>query len=119
MRYALSYRDIEEILRDRGVDVDHSSIHDWAVRYSKIFARHIHKKKHALGKSWKMDETYIKVKGKWKYLYRAVDKEGSTIDFLLTARRDAKAAIRFLKRAIVNNSIPTTITIDGSRYNYR
>ena len=115
--YALSYLDIEEILQDRGIEVDHSTVHDWVIQYTKIFAKHIHKKKHKVGKSWRMDETYIKVKGKWKYLYRAVDKDGNTIDFLLAAHRDAKAALRFFKRAIKNNGMPTTITIDGSHSN--
>jgi transposase-like protein len=74
-------------------------------------------KKRPVGKSWRMDETYIKVKGQWKYLYRAVDKEGQTIDFLLTAHRDKKAALRFLKKAIRQHGLPDNVTIDKSGAN--
>tara|TARA_B110000003_G_C16488413_1_gene472450 strand:+ start:69 stop:770 length:702 start_codon:yes stop_codon:yes gene_type:complete len=117
LRYALSYRDIEEILQDRGIKVDHSTLHDWVIKYTKLFEKNIHKKKSKVNGSWRMDETYIKVKGKWKYLYRAVDKYGDTIDFLLTAHRDTKSAVRFLKRAMKHNGTPTIITIDGSHAN--
>ncbi|MDP7195133.1 MAG: IS6 family transposase [SAR202 cluster bacterium] len=116
-RYALSYRDIEEIMIDRGINVDHSTVQEWVVKYTKLFEKNIHKKKRNTDKSWRMDETYIKVKGKWKYLYRAVDKYGNTIDFLLTAKRNTKAALRFLNRAIKNNGMPEKITIDGSDAN--
>ena len=117
LRYPLSYRDAEEIMEDRGVNVDHSTVQDWVVKYTELFEKHVHKKKKKTGKSWRMDETYIKVAGQWKYLYRAVDKDGNTIDFLLTAKRDAKAAKRFLQRAIKNNGLPEKITIDGSSAN--
>ena len=116
-RDALSYRDIEEIMIDRGINVDHSTVQEWVVKYTKLFEKNIHKKKRNTDKSWRMDETYIKVKGKWKYLYRAVDKYGNTIDFLLTAKRNTKAALRFLNRAIKNNGMPEKITIDGSDAN--
>jgi transposase-like protein len=76
-----------------------------------------HRRKRPVWVSWRMDETYIKVKGEWKYLYRAVDKYGQTIDFLLTEQRDAEAALKFLKKAIRRNGLPTTITIDGSDTN--
>ena len=115
LRYALSYRDIEEILQDRGIEVDHSTVHDWVIQYTKIFAKHIHKKKHKVGKSWRMDETYIKVKGKWKYLYRAVDKDGNTIDFLLAAHRDAKAAIESINKDLEARG-ETKITIRQIKY---
>jgi len=104
-------------MNDRGVDVDHSTVQEWVVKYTKLFEKNIHKKKRKTGTSWKLDETYIKVKGKWKYLYRAVDKEGNTIDFLLTSRRNEKAAKRFIKRAMKNNGVPEKITIDGSAAN--
>lgn len=117
LRYSLSYRDIEELMEERGINVDHSTIHDWVIKYTALFEKDIHKKKGKTGTSWRMDETYIKVSGEWKYLYRAVDKEGNTIDFLLTAHRDTKAAKRFLKRAIRNNGVPEKVTIDGSTAN--
>jgi transposase-like protein len=117
LRYGLSYRDIEEIMEERGVKVDHSTVQEWLLKYIHLFEKGIKRKKKVVGKSWRMDETYIKVKGKWKYLYRAVDKEGNTIDFLLRAKRDEVAALRFLKRAIKNNGLPKKITIDGSAAN--
>ena len=117
LRYALSYRDIEELMLERGVHVDHATIHRWVVKYTPIFEAEFRKKKKSVGNSWKMDETYIRIKGKWYYLYRAVDKEGNTIDFLLTAKRDKKAAKRFLIKAIENNGIPEKINIDKSGAN--
>ena len=85
--YPLSYRHLEEMMEERGVFVDHSSINRWAIRFlpllEKVFRKHKHKR--TVGCGWRMDETYIKVKGAWKYLYRAVDKQGKTVDFLLTA----------------------------------
>ena len=92
--YPLSYRHLEEMMQERGVIVDHSSINRWAIRFlplhEKLFRRQY---KRPVGGSWRMDETYIHVKGQWKYLYRAVDKEGKTIDFLLRAKRDKVAAM--------------------------
>jgi transposase-like protein len=82
-----------------------------------VLERTFRKRKAIVGKSWRMDETYIKVGGQWKYLYRAVDKAGNTVDFLLTAKRDRAAAQRFLTRAIGHNALPTTITIDQSGAN--
>jgi len=115
--YSLSYRDIEEMMTERGVKVDHSSLQRWVVKYSPQLDREFHKKKKKVGSSWRLDETYIKVNGKWKYLYRAVDKEGNTVDFLLTAKRDTKAALRYLKKAVKRNGEPEKITIDKSGAN--
>jgi putative transposase len=115
--YPLSYRHLEEMMEERGVFVDHSSINRWAIRFlpllEKIFRHH----KRRVGGSWRMDETYIKVKGIWKYLYRAVDKEGKTVDFLLTAKRDKAAAKRFFDKAISANDIPEKVTMDKSGAN--
>src|ERR1035437_4287036 len=112
--YALSYRNLEEMMQERGVSVDHSTVNRWAIRFlpvlEKIFRRH----KRPVGGSWRMDETYIKVRGQWKYLYRAVDKEGKTIDFLL---RDKAAATRFFKKAMRQNGDPEKITMDKSGAN--
>ena len=93
--YPLSYRHLEEMMEERGVVVDHSSINRWAIRFLPLLEKVFHKYKRPVGGSGRMDETYIKVKGVWKYLYRAVDKEGNTVDFLLTATRDKTAAQRF------------------------
>ncbi|MDE1462192.1 IS6 family transposase [Spartinivicinus poritis] len=117
LRFALSYRDIEELMQDRNVPVDHSSIQRWVVAYSAKLEKSFRKKKSPVGRSWHMDETYIRVKKDWYYLYRAVDKQERTIDFLFTKHRDTKAAKRFFKKAIRANGVPEKITIDGSAAN--
>ena len=112
--YPLSTRHVEELMEERGVEVDHSTINRWVIKYSPQLEEAFHRRKRAVWMSWRMDETYIKVKGEWKYLYRAVDKQGQTIDFLLTEHRDKEAALRFLKKAIRRNGLPEKIIIDGS-----
>src|SRR5256712_7472753 len=89
----------------------------WGIKSSPQWKEPSHRRKRPVWVSWRMDETYIKVKGEWRYLYRAVDKHGQTIDFLLTEHRDKEAALRFLKKAIRRNGLPETITIDGSDAN--
>jgi putative transposase len=115
--YPLSYRHLEEMMQERGVFVDHSSINRWAIRFLPLFEKAFRKHKRPVGGSWRMDETYIKVKGVWKYLYRAVDKEGKTVDFLLTARRDKAAALRFFEKAMKASGVPEKITMDKSGAN--
>jgi putative transposase len=115
--YPLSYRHLEEMMEERGVLVDHSTINRWAIRFLPLLERVFRNHKHAVGNSWRMDETYIKVKGAWKYLYRAVDKQGKTVDFLLTAKRDASAAKRFFDQAMRHSEVPGTVTMDKSGAN--
>ena len=115
--YPLSLRHIEEMMAERGVLVDHATIHRWALKIMPALVRVFHDRKRPVGSSWRMDETYIKVHGKWKYLYRAVDRDGDTVDFLLTSRRDEAAARRFLERAIDRHGEPKKITIDKSGAN--
>ena len=86
--YPLSLQHLEEMMSERGITVDHSTVHRWAVKLLPVLEKTFRRHKRTVGKSWRMDETYIKVKGKWKYLYHAVDKDGNTVDFLLRARRD-------------------------------
>ena len=86
--YSLSTRNLEEMMEERGVLVDHSMVSRWAIRFLPLLEKIFRKYKRPVGGSWRMDETYIKVNGDWKYLYRAVDKEGKTVAFLLTAGRD-------------------------------
>jgi len=112
--YPLSYRQVEELLEERGVSVDHATIQRWMVKYSPPLEEAFHRRKCPVGRSWRMDETSIRVKGEWRYLYRAVDKTGQTIDFLLTEHRDTEAALRFLTQAIRRHGVPEKITIDGS-----
>lgn len=115
--YPLSYRHIEELMEERGVSVDHSTINRWAIRFLPLIETQSRKHKRQVGASWRMDETYIKVKGVWKYLYRAVDKEGKTVDFLLTAHRDMAAAKRFFDKAMRENGAPEKIAMDKSGAN--
>jgi putative transposase len=110
--YPLSYRHLEEMMQERGVLVDHSSINRWAIRFLPLLEKVFRKHKQPVSRSWRMDETYIKVRGVWKYLYRAVDREGKTVDFLLTAKRDASAARRFFDKAMRHSDIPDKVTMD-------
>jgi putative transposase len=115
--YPLSYRHLEEIMGERGVSVDHSMINRWSIRFLPLIEKMAHKHKRSVGGSWRMDETYIKVKGVWKYLYRAVDKQGKTVDFLLTAKRDMAAAKRFFDKAMGENGDPDKVAMDESGAN--
>ena len=114
LRFSLSYRDIEELLSIRGVKVDHATIQRWVFKFSPLIEKEFRKRKKPVGNRWRLDETYIKVKGEWRYLYRAVDKDGKTIDFLLTKRRQRMSAQSFLIKAIDNNCKPELINIDKS-----
>ena len=115
--YALSLRDLEEMMAERGILVDHSTLYRWIIRLTPLINKAFRRYKRAVGARWRMDETYIKVKGQWKYLYRAVDSSGQTIDFLLTAKRDAAAALRFFRKAIRQHGEPEVVTIDKSGAN--
>ncbi|ENA1744271.1 IS6 family transposase [Yersinia ruckeri] len=117
LAYALSLRNLEEMMAERGIIVDDSTLHRWVIRLvpllDKVFRRH----KCSVGRRWRMDETYIKIKDQWKYLYRVVDTAGQTIDFLLTAKREAAAALRFFRKAICHHGEPDVVTIDKSGAN--
>jgi putative transposase len=115
--YPLSTRHVEELMQERGVSVDHATVNRWVIKYSPQLEEAFHRRKRSVWISWRMDETYIRVKGEWRYLYRAVDKEGQTIDFLLMERRDERAAMRFLTKATCRHGVPEKITIDGSEAN--
>lgn len=115
--YPLSLRHIEEMMHERGVFVDHTTIHRWALKILPVLAAAFRRRKRPVGNSWRMDETYVLVGGQWKYLYRAVDRDGATVDFLLTAKRDLAAARRFLERAIGQHGLPDKVTIDKSGAN--
>ena len=115
--YPLSLRHLEEMMGERGVAIDHSTIHRWAIKMLPVLAAVCRRRKRPVGRSWRMDETYVKVGGQWKYLYRAVDRDGDTIDFLLRAKRDHAAARAFFERAIDLHGVPEKITIDKSGSN--
>ena len=116
--YSLSYRDIEELMRERGLSVDHSTLNRWVVQYAPLLENEFRKGyKRNVGLSWRMDETYIKIKGVWHYLYRAVDKAGDTVDFMLSKNRDEAAAYAFFNKAIEAHGLPEKVTIDKSGAN--
>jgi putative transposase len=115
--YPISYRQLEEMMEEHGVEVDHATLNRWVFKYVPLLEREFRARKQPVGPSWRMDETYVRVKGAWKYLYRAVDKAGATVDFLLTAKRDRKAALRFLRKAVKWNGTPEKITTDKSGAN--
>ncbi|MBM3605858.1 MAG: IS6 family transposase [Alphaproteobacteria bacterium] len=117
LRYGVSYRDLEEIMAERGVKVDHATLNRCVVRYAAQVAEDARRSKRPADRSWRMDETYIKVKGQWVYLYRAVDKFEKTLDFMLSERRNKPAAIKFLARAMEVNGLPRKIVIDKSAAN--
>jgi putative transposase len=118
LAYPLSYRNLEEMMEERGVQVDHSNIYRWVQKFTPhLEVAFRNGKKRPVGSGWRMDETYIQVKGEWKYFYRAVARNGQTIDFLLTAHRDKKAALRFFKKAVRHHGLPNKITIDKSGAN--
>jgi IS6 family transposase len=114
LRYALTYRDLEEMMLERGLKVDHSTIFRWVQAYAPEIEKRSRPKLRKTNDSYRVDETYIKVKGKWKYLYRAVDSQGNTIDFLLRAKRNKDAARRFLKKMLKSGhtTTPRVITVD-------
>ncbi|WP_068820418.1 IS6 family transposase [Phormidesmis priestleyi] len=113
-RYPLSYRDLEEMMAERGVEVDHSTSHRWVLSYAPELDKRIRPDLNPTNDSWRVDETYIQVKGAWKYLYRAVDSMGNTLDFMLSAKRDGKAAARFFRKVLKaeHTQAPRVITVD-------
>ena len=115
--YPLSFRNIEEMMAERGVFVDHSTLHRWSIKMLPVLAGAFRRRKRPVGLSWRMDETYVKVGGHWKYLYRAVDRDGHTVDFLLRAKRDHAAARAFFERAMDLCGAPEKITIEKSGLN--
>jgi putative transposase len=118
LSYSLSYRDIEEMMLERGIEVDHSTINRWVIHYAPLLESAFRKKyKRIVGVSWRMDETYIKIKGAWYYLYRAVDKEGGTVDFMLSKNRNEASAKAFFNKAIGSSGLPEKVTIDKSGAN--
>src|ERR1700758_1245593 len=108
LRFSLSYRDVEELLAEWGLRADHVTVWRWVQRYAPELERRLRSRLNSTNDSWRVDETYIRVKGKWVYLYRAVDSTGATIDFLLSARRDIVSAKRFLAKALgaANHPLP-------------
>ena len=100
LRFGLSYRDVEELLAQRGIEVDHVTIYRWMQRFTPLLADAARPCRHAVGDRWQVDETYVKVAGRWRYVYRAIDQFGQVIDVFVSPRREVKAVRRFFERAI-------------------
>jgi putative transposase len=113
----LSLRNLEEMMAERGISVDHATVHRWVVRYSPELLERFNLRKRSISRRWHVDETYIKVRGQWKYLYRAIDSNGDTVEFWLSERRNLTAAKRFLRKAFRRHGRPDRIVIDGSQTN--
>ncbi|WP_414476339.1 IS6 family transposase [Microvirga sp. M2] len=113
-KYGISYRDLAEMMQERGVEVDPSTIFRWVQRYAPEIDKRVRRYQGHRSGSWRVDETYVRVGGKWKYLFRAVDKHGQLIDFMLSDRRNTQAAYRFLRKArkTVGNHPPSSIATD-------
>jgi transposase, IS6 family len=114
LRYSLSYRDLEEMMMERGLSVDHTTIYRWVQCYAPVLEKKCRAKLKPTNNSWRVDETYIKVKGQWCYLYRAVDSEGSTVEFMLSLTRNTQAAKRFFRKALRarHTAPPRVINVD-------
>jgi transposase-like protein len=120
LRFKLSYRDLVEMMAERGSPLAHTTIMRWVHHYAPEFQRHWSRFARPAGSSWRVDETYIEIRGKWRYLYRAVGSAGRTVDFRLSAKRDVGAAKAFFRKAIKNQgSAPRTITLDGYAASHR
>jgi transposase-like protein len=114
LRYSLSYRDLEELMAERGLSVDHSTVARWVPHYALELSKRIRRHLRRPGDSWRVDETYIRVAGQWTYLYRALDSQGNTIDFMLSPKRDLVAAKHFLQLALWRSAVrPRVINVDG------
>jgi transposase-like protein len=120
LRFKLSFRDLVEMMAERGLSLVHTTIMRWVHHYAPEFERRWKRFARPVGSSWRVDETYVKIRGKWVYLYRAVDRDGRTVDFRLSTRRDVGAAKAFFSKAIESQgSSPRTITLDGYAASHR
>ena len=117
LAYNLSLRDLEEMMAERGLCVDHSTVHRWVVRFSRQLLERFNRRKRTVTGRWHLDETYVKVRGQWMYLYRAIDSVGDTVEFFFSEHRDLAAARRFLRKALQRHGRPERIVIDGSQTN--
>jgi putative transposase len=120
LRYKLSFQDLAEMMAERGLSLAHTTIMRWVKRFTPEFVKRWNRLAMTAGQSWRVDETYVKIRGQWAHLYRAVDRSGKTVDFRLSARRDVAAAKAFFAKAIRSQGrAPKTITLDGYAASHR
>jgi transposase, IS6 family len=113
LRFAISYRDVEELLAERGIEVDHTTIYRWVQQFTPLLAEAARPCRHTVGNRWQVDETYTKVTGQWRYVYRAIDQFGQVIDVFVSPRRDATASLRFFQQAIAATKVmPVEVVTD-------
>jgi transposase, IS6 family len=112
LRFGLSYRDVEELLTERGIEVDHVTVYRWVQRFTRLLVDAARPCRHAVGNRWYVDETYVKAAGRWCYVYRAIDQYGQVIDVFVSTRRDRGAARRFLVAALDHHGVPTEVVTD-------
>jgi transposase-like protein len=115
LAYGLSLRNLEEMMAERGISVDHATVHRWVIRYFSELLERFNRRKRAVTCKWYVDETYIKVRGCWMYLYRTIDSNGDSVEFWFSERRNLVAAKRFMRRALKRHGRPERIVIDGSQ----
>ncbi len=119
LRFNLSYRDLEELLAERGVEVDHVTVYRWVLRFTPLLGEAARPCRHAVGDRWQTDETYLKVAGRWQYVYRAIDQFGQVIDVFVSPRRDVRAARRFFERAIGTTKVTPSEVVTDRAPTYR
>jgi putative transposase len=117
LAYNLSLRDLEEMMAEHGIHVDHSTVHRWVVHFAPLLLERFNRRKRPVTGKWHVDETYVRVRGRWMYLYRAVDSVGDTVEFFFSENRDLIAAKRFIRKALKRHGRPDRIVIDGSQTN--
>ncbi|SMH26477.1 IS6 family transposase [Mesorhizobium australicum] len=118
LAYSLSLRDLEEMMAERGIAVDHTTIHRWTVRFAPLLLERFNRRKRGVTGRWHIDETYIKVRGQWMYLYRAIDSVGDTVEFWFSEQRDLPSAKRFFRKTLARHGRPDRVVIDGSQTNH-
>jgi transposase-like protein len=117
LAYNLSLRNLEEMMAERGISVDHTTVHRWTIHYAPLLMERFNQRKRPVTNRWQVDETYIKVRGQLRYLYRAIDSNGDTVEFWFSERRNLTTAKRFLRKALKRHGWPERIVIDGSQTN--